>query len=42
MFGRVESRRGGIIDKRRADAASLKGTSTSEKERKAMTLQPGV
>lgn len=31
MFGRVETGRGGIIDKKRADAANLQGTSTSER-----------
>ena len=38
MFGRAETERGGIIDKKRADAASLQGTKYIRKERKAMTL----
>lgn len=31
MFGRVETGREGIIDMKRADAASLQDTSTSER-----------
>ena len=31
MFGRVDTERGDVIDKKRADAANLQGTSTSER-----------